>query len=351
MQFLKNIFIFFVSPVIVLTFFSFSNIKKETFDLEKSELSIVTSLVDSSTVQKIVKKHYFVDEPIKASLISVGINDMYLVETQEQKYILRLSRADKYITLTNTEFQFELEWLEYLFQHQVPVSYPIRRLDNELYGLIQAPEGPRYVTLFSYAKGTTDINTEQAYILGKALAQLHIISDNFTTPLNRAHLDIDHLVIHNSQQIKSFLKNIDEQKCVLLDEVVKELMSQFSVLEIDKLNYGIIAGDIHGYNQYFTNDNNLTMFDFEFCAFGYRIFDIATFKWRRGSENQELWNSFLEGYQSIRKLNDAENIAIDLFVKARHLWWMALKVSLSESKHKLDAKFWENAFSLIDNSN
>ncbi len=89
------------------------------------------------------------------------------------------------------------------------------------------------------------------------------------------------------------------------------------------------------------------MFDFEFCAYGYRIYDIATFRWSRGSDNQKLWDSFLAGYQSIRELSGSEIQAIDIFVKARQLWWMGLVVTLSESKHilKSDLKFWDRAFS------
>jgi Ser/Thr protein kinase RdoA (MazF antagonist) len=359
MQALNKNFIMFALPLI--TIFSFSLLglqvgketlgnqslqEKEVFDLEPSDVLVVKSLVDPSTIHKIVKKNYAFEEPINTSLLNVGINDMYLVETGNKKYVLRLSRADKYLTMTDSEFQFELEWLVFLNQQQVAVSYPIRRLDNQLYGLIQAPEGPRYVTLFSYAEGTTDMNIEQAYILGKSLAQLHIISDNFKTLLSREHLDIDRLVNHSAQRVKSFLKEIDEEKCALLEEIAKELNKQISALNIDELNYGIIAGDIHGGNQHFTSDNHLMMFDFEFCAYGYRIYDLATFRWSRGSNSEELWDSFLEGYKSVRKLSDSEIQAIDIFVKARQLWWMGLMVTLSESKHRLrsDSKFWERTF-------
>jgi Ser/Thr protein kinase RdoA (MazF antagonist) len=154
-------------------------------------------LVDPSTISKIIEKYYDFEGPVKANILSIGINDIYLVETDNKKYVLRLSRSDKYLTMTASEFQFELEWLEFLNQHEVPVSYPIRRLDNQLYGLIQAPEGPCFFTLFSYAEGTTDMNVEQAFILGKTLAQLHMTSDKFKTTLNRNHLSIDNLITHS----------------------------------------------------------------------------------------------------------------------------------------------------------
>lgn len=324
--------------------------EKDHFDLNQSEISIIASLVDSSTISKIVEKCYPVEGPVNASILSIGMNDMYLVEADNKKYVFRLSRSDKYLTMTDSEFQFELDWLEFLNQHEVPVSYPIRRSDNQLYGLIQAPEGPRYFALFSFAEGTTDMNPDRAFILGKALAQLHVISDSFKTSLNRDHLGIDNLINHAAQRVKSFLMEIDDKKCALLDEITEELIKQISSLNTDELDYGIIAGDIHGDNQHFTIDNHLTMFDFEFCAYGYRIYDVATFKWGRGSNHQELWDSFLEGYQSIRKLSDSEIQAIDIFVKARQLWWMGQVVTLSEHKHllKSDDKFWEGAFSLFE---
>lgn len=349
MYFFNKLFFLLTTTLAFTSLSSFENEtlskEKDAFDLRESEVSIVVSLVDSSTISKIVEKYYDFEGPVKANILSIGINDIYLVEAENKKYVLRLSRGDKYLTMTAAEFQFELEWLEFLNQHEIPVSYPIRRLDNQLYGLIQAPEGPRFFTLFSYAEGTTDMNVEQAFILGKTLAQLHMTSDKFKTTLNRNHLSIDNLIADPIKRMKDFFGDTDQKTCAYLDELAKNLTQQISELDLDSLNYGIIGGDVHGHNQHFTKDNHITMFDFEFCAYGYRVYDIATFRWSRGASEIELWHSFLDGYQSIRKLSDSELKAIDIFVKIRNLWWMGMRVTLSESKHKLDAKFWERAFS------
>ncbi len=349
MYFFNKLFFLLTTTLAFTSLSSFENKtlskEKDAFDLKGSEVSIVVSLVDSSTISKIVEKYYDLEGPLKATILSIGINDMYLVETENKKFVLRLSRGDKYLTMTASEFQFELEWLEFLNQHEVPVSYPIRRLDNQLYGLIQAPEGPRFFTLFSYAEGTTDMNVEQAFVLGKTLAQLHMASDQFKTTLNRNHLSIDNLINDSIKRINDFFGDTDQKTCTFLDELAENLTQQISELDLDNFNYGIVGGDVHGHNQHFTKDNHITMFDFEFCAYGYRVYDIATFKWSRGSTDIELWHSFLDGYQSILELSDSELKAIDVFVKIRNLWWMGMRVTLSESKHKLDAKFWERAFS------
>lgn len=321
-----------------------SSDENKFFDLDHSEVSVIKSLIDPLTIKRYVEKNYALEGGIKSAFLSQGVNDIYLIETHGAKYILRLSRADKYTTMTQAEFLFELNWLDFLHQQQVPVSYPIRRIDKHLCGLIQAPEGPRYATLFSYAEGTTAMNIEQALILGKALAELHAASDRYEGSIDCVNLDIDHLLYQPVQRIKDFLNGAYPEKCAYLDVLVEQLFQSISTIEITKGGVGIIAGDVHGYNQHFTADNQLTLFDFEFCAKGYRLYDIATFKWSRGAD-PELWQAFLEGYQSVRTLTEAEIEGIAIFVKARNLWWMGALTQLSESSHKLDRKFWERAFS------
>lgn len=319
--------------------------EKTFFDLEQKDISIIKSLVDPETINEVVNLNYDFSAPVKTSVLSIGVNDIYLVETQSNKYVLRLSRVEKYLTMSDDEFLFELEWLDFLKNHNVPVSYPIRRLDNRFCGIIQAPEGPRYATLFSYAEGTTEMNIEQAFILGKSLAKIHIVSDSFKTTLNRAHLNLYHLIECPIRQIKDFLPETCQKQYDFLDELADELTQQISTIQLKEGCYGIIAGDVHGYNQHFTDDNQITMFDFEFCAYGYRMYDLATFKWGRCSNNIELWEAFLNGYQSICKLSDEEIKTIDVFVNARNLWWMGSMVTLREYSYKLDSKFWERAFS------
>jgi Ser/Thr protein kinase RdoA (MazF antagonist) len=336
----------YILSIIILALYALGFASSASCDerLDQTEVSVIKSLIDPLTIKRYVQKNYAFEGPIKCSLLSLGVNDIYLIETSGNKYVLRLSRADKYATLTQAEFLFELKWLDFLNQQQIPVSYPIRQIDNCLCGLIQAPEGPRYATLFSYAEGTTDMNATQARLLGKALAQLHVASDNYQGAIDCVDLGIDQLIFQSVQRIKAFISQTSPEKCAYLDELAEELSQHISTMEITKGGVGIIAGDVHGYNQHFTADNQLTLFDFEFCAKGYRLYDIATFKWCRGAD-VELWHAFLEGYQSVRTLTEAEIEGIAIFVKARNLWWMGAVTQLSESRHKLDHKFWERAFS------
>lgn len=312
------------------------------------EISSIKTLVDPLMIKEYVKENFTFTESIKTEILNVGVNDIYLVVVGSEKYVLRLSRADKNLTLTDSSFLFELTWLEFLNDHQVPVSFPIRRIDKQLFGLIEASEGPRYATLFSYAEGTTDIDEEQAFILGRSLAQLHIVSEDFKTDLGRNHLDIEQLIDQPLTQIKMTLDKSCEEELKILNKLTDKLRQQISYVDRAKETYGIIAGDIHGDNQHFTKDNQLTMFDFEFCAYGYRVYDIATFRWGRGADNTDLWNSFLKGYQSVRKLNHSEMEAIEAFVQARNLWWISSLSKMPEYQHMIDNEFWQSAFSQFE---
>jgi len=312
------------------------------------EMSSKKTLVDPLVVKEYVKENFAFTESVNTEILNVGVNDIYFVEVGSEKYVLRLSRADKNLTLTESSFLFELTWLEFLNDHQVPISFPIRRIDKQLFGIIEALEGPRYATLFSYAEGTTDINEEQAFILGRSLAQLHIVSDDFKTNLERNPLNIDQLIDQPLTQIKMILDKSGKKELKILNKLAQKLREQILYLDMTRETYGIIAGDIHGYNQHFTKDNQLTMFDFEFCAYGYRVYDIATFRWSRGSDNEELWNAFLNGYQSVRKLNDSEMEAIEAFVQARNLWWISSLSKMPEYQHIFDEEFWKYAFSQFE---
>ena len=116
-----------------------------------SSVSLKT-LVDSFIIKDYVEENFSFTKPINAEILNVGVNDIYFVEVGTEKYVLRLSRADKNLTLNDSSFLFELMWLEFLKDHKIPVSFPIQRIDKQLFGIIEASEGPRYATFLAMLK-------------------------------------------------------------------------------------------------------------------------------------------------------------------------------------------------------
>ena len=88
----------------------------------------------------------------------------------------------------------------------------------------------------------------------------------------------------------------------------------------ESLYTDICHGDLHGGNMHLP-EGKVTHFDFEECAFGYRVYDLATFKWGvcREERRPKRSSAFVEGYVSIRPISDIDLSLVDTFVIIREL--------------------------------
>ncbi|WP_088920963.1 phosphotransferase enzyme family protein [Granulosicoccus antarcticus] len=161
-------------------------------------------------------------------------------------------------------------------------------------------------------------------MFGASVAELHHLSDGFETEHVRSRLEVEYLLDESVNIIKPFLRN-KKDDLTFLEETADELRRAVNSIAIKSLDVGFCHGDCHGCNVH-ESEGLLTHFDFDCCGFGFRVFELATFKWGIfGDDNQsELWSSFLDGYRSEREIGDEDFSLIDTFVVIRHIWWMAL---------------------------
>lgn len=305
------------------------------------QISILKSIVDPASIAKIVAREYGFEKPVKCKILNIGLNDIYYLKVgDDEMYVVKLTRFDHFSNKGEEDFLFELELLEFLHQRQISVSYPIRRKDGRAVTFINTPEGPRYAVLFTFAPGNEDLDEKQAYILGQELARLHIATEGFTSSQPAPQLDLENLVNKPLERIAAYLKGHDPNNVYeVFEKTAVTLRELLPKIPLDKQYYGVVLGDFHGFNQHFDENNQVTFFDLEFCAYGPRIYDLATFRWFRGT-NKKLWDPFLEGYKSVRPLNDVELSLIDIFIMARNLWWVGWMVTMPEYEEPLDDSFW-----------
>jgi Ser/Thr protein kinase RdoA (MazF antagonist) len=103
--------------------------------------------------------NYEIETPTDCRFLQPGLNDTFLVNTQGAKYILRVYRKD---WRSLADINYELEALQHLQRSGIDISVPIERKDGNLIGSVMAPEGLRYVVLFTYAPGKQpDYETEK----------------------------------------------------------------------------------------------------------------------------------------------------------------------------------------------
>lgn len=220
--------------------------------------------------------HFEIDDIANCKLWHRGLSDVYLVETTTKMYVLRVSHAH---WRTKPEIDFELELLVFLQQRQIPVARPLRTIDSQLSIEIVAPEGKRYAALFDFAPGQVplgDLSQNQGQTLGETIGRLHQVATDFHSRAYRQPLTLDYLLDDSLEAIAPFLQHRPQDHEYLV-EVISEVKKKLQGLPKDPPFWSVCWGDPHSGNVHFTDDNHVTLFDFDQCGYGWRAFELAKF--------------------------------------------------------------------------
>jgi Ser/Thr protein kinase RdoA (MazF antagonist) len=271
-----------------------------------------------------------------------GLSDIYLVESDHSRYVLRVSHAH---WRSHPEIQFELEFLNFLYQKQIPVAYPLCTQDSKLAIKIHAPEGYRYAALFTYAKGAValgDLNRSQAQKLGETLAVLHNVAQDFQCTDNRPHLTINYLLDDSCHDLLPFLSS---QGQVYITEAIAKIKEQIAKLPVKAPFWTVCWGDPHSGNVHFTENNEATLFDFDQCGYGWRTFDIAKFLQvtLQAGISPSVRKAFLQGYQQMQPLQDIELQSLQPLMQMAQIWSWAISVksAIVHNHSKLDRSYFQ----------
>jgi Ser/Thr protein kinase RdoA (MazF antagonist) len=260
-----------------------------------------------------------------------GLSDIYRVETQANTYILRISHAH---WRSAAEVSFELDWLDFLQKQRVPVAYPLRTRTGELMLELEAPEGIRCAALFVYAPGDIpvgDLNANQAFHLGKVLAQIHHLSADFRSPHRRPPLDLNYVLSESVTKLRPFLHH-RLQDWNYLKRRAAGLQEHLAELPRSAPHWTVCWGDPHSGNVHFTGDQQFTLFDFDQCGYGWRSFDLAKFLQVavRTGLKRAVRDAFLSGYNSISPLSGQEERALQSLTQVAHIWMWAIHLQSLE---------------------
>ena len=286
---------------------------------------VVYSVLSSSALVSQVLSCYELEEVLGCLFWHRGLSDVYQVKTQSRQYILRVSHAH---WRTRSDIDFELEFLDFLRQRCLPVAYPLRTKTGELAIELNAPEGKRYAALFVHAPGGValgDLNQAQSYHLGEAVAKIHSHAAEFECQAERQALTLEYLLDDSLQLIAPFLQHRSTD-LDYLRETIAQIKSQLQFFPKEPPFWGICWGDPHSGNVHFTADNQLMMFDFDQCGYGWRIFEIAKFLQvsLNSGLNAKVREAFTAGYQAVTPLMDFELAALQAFTEAAHIWAWAI---------------------------
>ena len=256
-----------------------------------------------------------------------GLSDIYLIETPRASYILKVSHHH---WRTKAEIQFELEFLDFLHQQGIPVANPLKTTTGDLFVTVRAVEGDRYAALFPFAPGEVpqgDLNLDQSEIMGETLGRIHNSALEFENTATRSDLDLKYLLDDSLEVIRPYLRNRDRDLEYLEKEIAK-IKQQLTCLEQTSPFWSVCWGDPHSGNVHFTQDNQITLFDFDQCGYGWRVFDIAKFlqvSLNAGIKRQ-VRDAFLAGYQKVQQLTESELASLQALTQMAHIWAWAIGI-------------------------
>jgi Ser/Thr protein kinase RdoA (MazF antagonist) len=276
-------------------------------------------------------KRYNLSENISCRLFDSGLNDIYIIKTSEETFYLRITQAGKYDKI---DYEEEVFIINTLCENSISAAAPVRCLDDSFVWEINAVEGIRFAVLFKEAiNKPSEDNVKKMYNLGRMLAKIHVISDEKRFKVSRAPIDLMQLAYNPLEKIKPYLAH-RKADYEFLKEATNKLSKFVEQIGYDKPYYGYCHGDIHSGNVFFNGDEPV-VFDFDCMGYGWRAYDICVYAWNEtaGDESyieKEPWKAFIEGYNSVRQLNELELLAIPAFTALRDLWLMGLHADVIE---------------------
>lgn len=248
-----------------------------------------------------------------------GFNDTYKIETECNDYILRVYRCDR---RTLEDIEFEVGVLLHLESRNVSVSFPLGRIDGEYITAVSTAEGVRYAIVTRYAEGApfTYGSLSEAFLYGEHVAMVHVATDGFESKYDRKILDGKYLIedpVHSILRLPGIRLEYKEY----IEVLGRKLSVHLEEMSRNNLDYGFCHGDFHGWNAHHTGDD-VEFFDFDFCGFGLRAYDLATFRWaaRLRDKETERWEEFVRGYRSKRAIESVDLDLTAVFMAIRDIW-------------------------------
>ena len=263
---------------------------------------------------------YCIESPLECLFWERGANDTYKVRCADADYFLRIYRSGAFPQEAN---EFEAEALSYLHQQGFPIAYPIARKSGGFLTEIAAPEGPRFVLVTSLAEGAIpDYDSlDNCCLVGKSAAKMHQASSGFESSHKRSNLDLQWLLEDSLVVIQDHMAHRPDA-LTFINKIAQDARTMVRAVPEESLDIGICHGDLHGGNLHM-HEGKVTHFDFEECAFGYRVYDLATFKWgvclSLDGSHDKRWTAFIEGYESVRSMSKEDFSLVDTFVIIREL--------------------------------
>lgn len=301
-------------------------------------LPVTSSIVSAAHLGQFLQKKYSFFENASCQLVKAGVNHSYLLTDGEKKAIFRIYSLN---WRTESEIREELRLLMLLQENGLPVSFPLADAEGTFIQALDAPEGRRLGVLFSFAEGEKllTFSEELHYKIGQIMARFRQLTHNLK--LDRASYTPQLMLVDSVELIKPFLPEESAEMKFLYD-TQRYLLGEFSKIDRTKTREGIVHLDIWFDNLNINKDNQVTLFDFDFCGGGLLCMDIAYYILQIHSTEadeavfRKKKESFLAGYESITQISEEEQRLLPMLGLSVYFFYLGVQCQRFDN--------WSNVF-------
>jgi len=305
------------------------------------QLTYAYAQISTQSVAELLAEHYQLTQPIHCSFHYAGLHDSYRITSGTQQYIFRIYRSS---WRSPEEIDFELNLLDHLASKTSQVAAACRTQRGGLSISFPSADGTRLAALFRFAPGGAPgnaITPEQSALLGRSVAEIHRLVRDFQCDALRPRLELPYLL---DTSVHACVPYLSSEQRRYLTQLQTKLHAGIPVLPREPDVYGICTGDVNPTNFHVNDNQELTLFDFDQCGYGFRAFEIAKYfsSLTALPTKSELTKTFLDGYQQIRQLTAQELATIPYFEIIALIWVMAIHVyNVDRIGHRfLEAPLW-----------
>ena len=300
---------------------------------------VINSNLSATHIGLFLQEKYSFSQDTKCQLIKAGINDTYLVTDNSDKFVFRVYSLN---WRSKTEIDEEIKMLNQLKENAISISYPLSDKENNYIQILSAPEGERFAVLFTFASGEKQhlISEETHFQIGQLIARIHRITHD--QKVNRVEYSPEVILIDSLKKLSSFLTN-DTAEMNFMKSAQSYLFKEFKNADTSKIREGVVHLDIWFDNLNITNDNKVTIFDFDFCGNGWLCLDIAYYILQlhniekyEAKDYQPKVDSFLKGYESITPISAEEKRLIPILGVSLYFFYLGVQCQRYDN--------WSNSF-------
>ena len=247
----------------------------------------------------------------KIELLDNVSNFVYQLQAEKDWKILRMTHSSH---RSEDQIIAELDWINFLSSHGVPVSLPFPSDNQRFTETFPVKDSYFTAVVFEFAPGqfveTADPALWNPHLfqrLGSIMGLMHRVSKMY----DPYYLKKKRPDWQENDLIKNARKYLPPDQMNAADEL-EEILVQFNQFPKNRDNYGLIHSDINPTN-FHVLDGKITLFDFDDCAYNWFVNDIAVViplyssmfsepDWK--NQMNEFVHWFMHGYRMENDLDD-----------------------------------------------